>query len=115
MAFMGTMDEGYFVSRKDILGWVNGTLNTDLATVDELGKGDIYCRLIHHFHPGSVQLSKVLMEPKMEYESILNLKYLQNALERLGSTKKIDVNLSIPRSSRSRSARRKRTWSSFNG
>lgn len=30
---LGIMDEGYFVSRKDLLRWINNTLSVDLTQI----------------------------------------------------------------------------------
>lgn len=88
---LGIMDEGYFVSRKDILRWINHTLTLDLTQIEQLGSGSVYCQLMDAFCPGSAPLQKINWKAKQEYEFINNFKVLQSIFDRLGISKKIDV------------------------
>lgn len=40
---MGMMDEGYFVSKTEILKWINDMLQLNLSKIEELGSGAVYC------------------------------------------------------------------------
>lgn len=84
MTSIGMMDQGYFVSRREIFTWIKQTLKLEVTSLEELGRGDIYCRLITHFHPGAIQMTKIVKAPKMKHDIILNLKHLQNGIDRLG-------------------------------
>lgn len=91
-AVIGLMDSAYFVSKNDLLKWVNDTLQVDLVYVEDLGSGSIYCQLIDAFYKQAVPMSKVNWRAKFEYEFMANLKLYQQGLEKLGCSKKIDVN-----------------------
>jgi RP/EB family microtubule-associated protein len=61
------MDEGYFVSRLDILRWINHTLILNLQDIEELGSGSVYCQLIDSLYSGRVPMSKVNWRARLEY------------------------------------------------
>lgn len=88
---IGIMDEGYFVSRTDIIRWVNHILQLDITHIEQLGTGAIYCQLLDSLYPGRVLTSKINWRAKHEYEFIQNFKLLQGALDRLGIDRKIEV------------------------
>lgn len=64
---IGQMDEGYFVSRLDILRWINHTLDLNLTDIEQLGNGAVYCQLLDSLYPGRVPLNKVNWRAKLEY------------------------------------------------
>jgi RP/EB family microtubule-associated protein len=61
----GTNDEGYFISRKDIVEWIKHTLKLDLTHIEQLGSGAIYCQLLDSLYPGRVPLSRVNWKAKV--------------------------------------------------
>lgn len=85
------MDEGYFVSRQEILRWINHNLQLQLTSIEELGSGAVYCQLIDCLFPGRVPLGKVNWQARHDYEYLHNYKLLQNAFDRLAIDKAIDV------------------------
>ncbi len=86
----GIMDPHYFLSKSDILGWINETLGTRLTkgiqlsrvpvrkhlqmspsqlisfifstTVEECASGAIACQIMDALHPGVVQFKKVVSQ-----------------------------------------------------
>ena len=72
-------------SRQLIFGWIHSLLNdVPLALkVEELGKGSIYCRILNHYFPGVILASRIIWQPKSEYENLINLRMLQNAFLQL--------------------------------
>lgn len=72
-------------SRQLIFGWIHSLLNdVPLALkVEELGKGSIYCRILNHYFPGIILASRIIWQPKSEYENLMNLRMLQNAFIQL--------------------------------
>lgn len=72
-------------SRAHILHWIASLLpdSPPPARIEELGKGTTYCRIINHYHPGAITLSRIIAHPKTEYENMLNLRILQHALNAL--------------------------------
>jgi RP/EB family microtubule-associated protein len=86
------MDSAYFVSKNDLLKWINDTLHLDIAFIEDLGAGSIYCQLLDAYHRQAVPMGKLNWRAKFEYEFVANLKLFQQGLERIGCSKKIDVN-----------------------
>ena len=89
----GIMDEGYFVSRKDILRWVNQTLCLELTAIEQLGSGAVYCQLMDAFLPGMAPLHRLNWRARQEYEFIQNFKLLQTIFDKMGISKKVEVRL----------------------
>lgn len=86
------MDSAYFVPKNDLLKWINDTLQLDVSYIEDLGSGSIYCQLIDAYYKQIVPMAKINWHAKFEYEFMANLKIFQQALDKLGSLKKIDVN-----------------------
>lgn len=40
---LGILSDAYRVSRKEILEWINKSLDTDLHKIEQLGTGAIFC------------------------------------------------------------------------
>ncbi len=94
----GIMDEGYFVPRSEILTWVNDLLKVlktvsqiNLTKIEELGSGAVYCQIVDVVNPGKVALSKVNWKAKADYEFLNNYKILQNAFDKVGIKRYIEV------------------------
>lgn len=86
------MDSAYFVSKNDLLKWVNDTIQLDITFIEDLGAGSIYCQLLDAYYKQAVPMAKVNWKAKFEYEFMGNLKLFQQGLERIGCSKKIDLN-----------------------
>lgn len=91
-AVIGLMDAAYFVSKNELLKWINHTLQLDITFIEDLGAGSIYCQLIDAYFKQTIPMAKVNWQAKFEYEFVGNLKLYQKGLEKIGVTKKIDVN-----------------------
>lgn len=89
----GIMDEGYFVSRKEILRWINHTLGLELTVIEQLGSGAVYCQLLDAFLPGMAPVHKINWRARQEYEFIQNFKLLQTIFDKMGISKKIEVTM----------------------
>jgi RP/EB family microtubule-associated protein len=63
----GIMDEGYFVSRTEILKWINQVLTLDLTVIEQFATGVVYCQLLDAVCPGIVPLHKLSWKAKTEY------------------------------------------------
>jgi RP/EB family microtubule-associated protein len=73
------------------LKWINCTLKTDVANIEQLGSGSIYCHLLDAAYPCKVPLQKVKWNTQMEVDFISNFKVLQSCFEHLGILKNIDI------------------------
>eukprot|EP00002_Diphylleia_rotans_P024968 TRINITY_DN4930_c0_g1_i5.p1 TRINITY_DN4930_c0_g1~~TRINITY_DN4930_c0_g1_i5.p1 ORF type:complete len:280 (-),score=62.01 TRINITY_DN4930_c0_g1_i5:286-1125(-) len=91
MSNIGMMEGAYFVSRTELLSWVNSTLKLNYTKVEQVCTGAAYCQLMDILHPGQVPLSKVNFGAKLEYEYIKNFKVLQTVFTKLGIEKRIEV------------------------
>ena len=51
--------QAYFVSRNEILSFLNGLLDMNLTKIEETASGAVACQLTEYIFPGSVPMSKV--------------------------------------------------------
>lgn len=54
MSTIGMMDGAFFVGRKEIMDWINGTLSLNLAKIEDTANGAVACQLLDIMHPGQV-------------------------------------------------------------
>lgn len=88
---VGMMEGAFFVSRTDLLAWVNRLLQMSLAKVEQCASGAVYCQILDACHPGTIAMKKVNWMAKAEHEYIPNYKVLQAAFDRNCIEKHIDV------------------------
>eukprot|EP00347_Sterkiella_histriomuscorum_P006743 403351604 len=87
---IGIMDPAFFVSKSEILNWVNDLLKLNVQKIEQCATGAVYCQIIDAIYPGSVQMSKVNWQAKHDYEFAYNYKVLQVALQKSGISRYID-------------------------
>mmetsp|Transcript_15103 Transcript_15103/g.35374 ORF Transcript_15103/g.35374 Transcript_15103/m.35374 type:complete len:314 (+) Transcript_15103:64-1005(+) len=88
---VGMMEGAFFVSRSDLLQWVNGLLQVSLTKVEQCASGAIYCQILDACHPGTVAMRKVNWMAKSDHEFIPNYKVLQVAFDKNRIERHIDV------------------------
>ena len=88
---VGIMNGAFFVSKKEILDWINKTLDLTLFKIEQLGTGAVYCQLVDAYIPGIIPMSKINWKAINNYEFINNLKVLQSAFLKLKVNKVIEV------------------------
>lgn len=88
---IGIMDSAYFVSRSELLSWVNSYFKLNYTKVEQAANGALYCQIVDACHPGKVQMSKVNWNAKRDYEYVANYKVLQQAFSKLNIQKHVDV------------------------
>lgn len=79
---VGMMEGAFFVSRTELLDWVNGLLGLSLTKVEQCASGAVYCQIVDACHPGSVKMNKVNWMARADHEFIPNYKILQAAFDR---------------------------------
>jgi len=88
---VGMMEGAFFVSRTELLEWVNGLLAVKLPKVEDCATGAIYCQIVDACFPGTVKMSKVNWMARSDHEFIPNFKLLQAAFDRNNIEKHIAV------------------------
>jgi len=88
---VGMMDGAYFVSRTDLLQWVNDLLQIDLKKIEMCASGTVYCQIVDACNPGTVAMRKLNWKANKDFEFIPNFKVLQAAFDKNGIDKHIDV------------------------
>jgi len=79
------------LSRHDMLAWVNDSLQTRFAKIEEMCSGAAYCQFMDMLFPGSVQIKKIKFNTKLEHEYINNFKVLQASFKKMSVDKRVPV------------------------
>ena len=74
MGSMGVMHEGYFVGRKELSEWIRSNFDPGFNKVEDLASGVVYCKIIDSIYPGTVPMSKVKKDAKIEVDFIHNFR-----------------------------------------
>ncbi|SBS83118.1 EB1 homolog, putative [Plasmodium ovale] len=88
---VGNMDSAFFVSRKELIEWVNHFLKLNITKIEQCSNGAIYIQLLDILFPNKSVLHKVKWNAKLEYECIINYKLIQSVFNKLGIKKYMDV------------------------
>lgn len=91
MSTVGRMDGAFFVSRSELMAWVNTMFRVNVSKVEQCSNGALYCQVIDACHPGSVAMKKVNWNASSEHQSIPNFKILQQAFDRMGIQRHVEV------------------------
>ena len=91
MATIGLMEGAYFVGRKEIIDFVNTTLELRLNKVEETASGCVACQLLDMMYPNTVPMSKVDWSANKNFEYVANYKILQTCFTKLHIDRHIDV------------------------
>ncbi len=85
------IDGAFFVGRKEIMDWINQTLDLNLAKVEDTANGCIACQLLDIMYPGQVPMSKLNWSAKQDFEFVANYKILQTCFSKLNIDRFVDV------------------------
>ncbi|CAE7180119.1 EB1C [Symbiodinium pilosum] len=85
------MDGAFFVSRTELLSWLNSTFQLSLDKVEQCANGAVYCQIIDACHSGAVPMKKVNWMARDEHQCIPNYKVLQQAFSKVGIQRHIEV------------------------
>ena len=88
---VGMMEGAFFVSRKEVIDWLNSTFVTNFSKIEQTHTGAIACQIWDACFPGSVAMNKVNWSAKQHYEKVNNYKVLQKALDKTGVKKHVPV------------------------
>jgi RP/EB family microtubule-associated protein len=88
---IGIMDGAFFVGRKEIVDWINNTLELAIDRIEDTASGCIACQLLDIMHPGAVPMHKVNWSATKDFEFVGNYKILQTTFTKLNIDKYIDV------------------------
>ena len=53
------MHEGYFVGRKELIGWIQQHFQPSFQKIEDLGSGVVYCQIIDSIYPECKVMAKV--------------------------------------------------------
>ncbi|CRG99855.1 EB1 homolog, putative [Plasmodium relictum] len=88
---VGNMDIGFFVSRKELIEWINRCLKINITKIEQCSNGAVYIQLLDILFPNKSVLHKAKWNAKLEYECIINYKLIQNVFNKLGIKKHMDI------------------------
>jgi len=91
MSSVGRMDGAFFVSRTELLAWLNSSFQLSLDKVEQCANGAVYCQIIDACHPGAVSMKRVNWMARDEHQCIPNYKVLQQAFSKVGIQRHIEV------------------------
>eukprot|EP00241_Pyramimonas_parkeae_P017499 CAMPEP_0114318306 /NCGR_PEP_ID=MMETSP0059-20121206/24503_1 /TAXON_ID=36894 /ORGANISM="Pyramimonas parkeae, Strain CCMP726" /LENGTH=877 /DNA_ID=CAMNT_0001444969 /DNA_START=17 /DNA_END=2650 /DNA_ORIENTATION=- len=79
------------LTRTQLIQWLNGRMNSEVARVEDLASGVVACRLVDSVCPNILFMHRLRIDSATEYDFITNYKVLQDALTYLQVDKNIDV------------------------
>lgn len=79
------------MSRKELVEWVNTTLDTNFTKVEEFCTGVVHCQLMDVLFPGSIRMQRVKFNVKQEHEYALNFKCLQESFTKMNVDRVIPI------------------------
>ncbi|KAK2958670.1 putative Microtubule-associated protein RP/EB family member 1 [Blattamonas nauphoetae] len=88
---IGNMDGAYFISRTELLNWVNETLQLNYAKLDLCSNGAAFAQIVDVIFPGKVPMGRINWNAKYDYEFEKNYKIIQDTFTKVGVDKVIDV------------------------
>lgn len=91
MSNIGMMEGAFFVGRKEILDWINSTLDLNLGKIEDTASGAVACLLLDIMYPSQVPVAKINWAAKQDFEFVANYKILQTCFTKLAIDKHIDV------------------------
>ena len=91
MATIGLMEGAFFVGRKEIIDFINNTLELRLTKVEDTASGAVACQLLDIMYPNTVPMNKVDWSAKQSTEFLHNYKILQTCFTKLRIDRHVDV------------------------
>ena len=91
MSNIGIMEGAFFVGRKEILDWINSTLELNLQKIEDTASGAVACQLLDIMYPNQIPVAKINWSAKQDFEYVANYKLMQTCFTKLGIDKHVDV------------------------
>ena len=85
------MEGAFFVSKNELISWINDLLQIHITKVEQMASGAAYCQIMDIMYPGSVAMSKINWLAQYDHEFVVNYKLLQAAFDKNNIQKHIDV------------------------
>jgi RP/EB family microtubule-associated protein len=85
------MEGAYFVGRKEVVDFINSTLELNLSKIEDTASGAVACQLLDIMYPNTVPMNKVNWSVSQSYEYVANYKILQTCFTKLHIDRNIDV------------------------
>mmetsp|Transcript_29842 Transcript_29842/g.62376 ORF Transcript_29842/g.62376 Transcript_29842/m.62376 type:complete len:493 (-) Transcript_29842:116-1594(-) len=90
----GKMSASSFVSRQELVDFLNDLLHLKLTKIEETSSGAIACQIIELIFPGAIPLHRINWDAKLDFQRINNYRLLQVAFRNNGIDRNINcVNL----------------------
>eukprot|EP01083_Nonionella_stella_P179463 637265_1 len=86
----GMMSAAYFVGKRELIEWVNNTLQLCIKKVEDCAGGAVYAQLVD-YTLGKIPMSKLDFGAKYEHDYVKNYKILQESFEKHQIQKVIPV------------------------
>ncbi|GBF94649.1 phosphatidylinositol-4-phosphate 5-kinase [Raphidocelis subcapitata] len=80
-----------YVSKTDLIDWVNGVLQLQLTKLEQFASGAVFCQLLDAYYSNAVNINKVNFFARDEHDSLPNYKLLQSGFTALNITRDISV------------------------
>eukprot|EP00916_Digyalum_oweni_P015178 GHVL01024795.1.p1 GENE.GHVL01024795.1~~GHVL01024795.1.p1 ORF type:complete len:311 (+),score=72.88 GHVL01024795.1:57-989(+) len=88
---VGIMEGAFFVSKGELLSWMNEFFKVNIPKVETCASGAMYVQIFDAIFPGKVPMHKVNWEATNDYDFIKNYKILQSVFDKVGIQKHIEV------------------------
>ncbi|KAH8357474.1 hypothetical protein KR200_003617, partial [Drosophila serrata] len=80
-------------SRYEMIDWINTMIEDPIERIEELCNGVIYCCIMAELFPGIINMKRVKMMPRLEYEYVNNMRLLQDAFNTLELEQPVPIDL----------------------
>jgi RP/EB family microtubule-associated protein len=88
---IGMMEGAFFVSKNELISWVNDLLQIHITKVEQMASGAAYCQILDIMYPASIPMNKINWLAQYDHEFVGNYKILQAAFDKHRIQKHIDV------------------------
>lgn len=89
------MSGAFFVGKKELLDWINGTFKLGYSKVEQCASGALHCQILDAIFPEKVPLHKVNFNAKNDYEYVNNFKVLQRVFDEQGIKQHVPVDILV--------------------